>query len=88
MSNPANTDELKNRHYTSLILRLTLDQWGRLIQGELVDMTNTPRQRFTTLSELNKAVAVWLKQQEKTDSKQGKNTLISTSKNTKLSAKN
>lgn len=77
MLDPANEDDLKNRYYLSLILRLTMDQWGRLIRGELVDMTNTPQQRFTTLSGLNDAVAVWLKQQEQTDGKQDKNSLIS-----------
>lgn len=67
MSDLANENTLKNRHYISLILRLTLDQWGRLIRGELVDMTNTPQQRFTSLSGLNDAVAAWLRQQEQTD---------------------
>ena len=69
MSDPANTDDLKNRTYLSLVLRLTLDQGGRLIQGELVDTTDTLRQRFTTLSGLNEAVAGWLKRQEQTDGK-------------------
>ena len=84
MSNPTNTDELKNRYYLSLVVRLTMDQEGRLIQGELVDTTDTLRRRFTTLSELNEAMATWLKQQEKTNGKQGENTLKPTSKNTKL----
>ena len=77
MSHLANYDDLKNRTYLSLIVRLTLDQSGRLIQGELLNTTDTLRQRFTTLSELNKAVAAWLRQQEQTASKQDENTLIS-----------
>lgn len=64
MSDPANNDDLKNRYYLSLIVRLTLDQYGRLIQGELVDTTATFQRRFTTLSDLNDAVAGWVKQQE------------------------
>ncbi|MCB9079803.1 MAG: hypothetical protein H6631_19535 [Anaerolineaceae bacterium] len=64
MSDPVNNDDLINRYYLSLIVRLTLDQYGRFIQGELVDTTATFQQRFTTLSDLNDAVAVWLRQQE------------------------
>ena len=64
MSDLASEITLQNHQYISLIVRLTLDQGGHLIQGELVDTTDTLRQRFTTLSELNAAVAAWLKQQE------------------------
>lgn len=63
MPDPVNENALENRHYISLVLRLTLDQRGRLIQGELVDMTNTPWHRFTTLADLNQAVEAWLRQQ-------------------------
>ena len=64
MSDPANENSLKQRNYCFLVLRLTLDQGGRLLQGELVDMTNTLRQRFTSLPGLNQAIEAWLKQQE------------------------
>ncbi|MCB0212728.1 MAG: hypothetical protein KDJ52_25520 [Anaerolineae bacterium] len=67
MSAPANNDDLKNRYYLSLIVRLTLDHYGRLIQGELVDTTATFQRRFTTLPDLNDAVAVWLNQQEQNE---------------------
>lgn len=63
MPDPVNENALENRYYISLVLRLTLDQRGRLIQGELVDMTNTPWQRFTNLADLNQAVEAWLRQQ-------------------------
>ena len=77
MSDLVSEITLQNRHYISLIVRLTLDQQGHLIQGELLDTTDTLRQRFTTLSELNNVVATWLKQQEQTADKQHQNTLTS-----------
>ncbi|HMQ54686.1 MAG TPA: hypothetical protein PKD98_21590 [Anaerolineae bacterium] len=64
MSDPVNENVLENRYYISLVLRLVLDQQGRLLQGELIDMTHKPPQRFTTLAGLNRAVAAWFKQQE------------------------
>lgn len=67
MSDSVDETSLENRYYCSLILRLTLDQWGRLIQGELVDTTDTLHQRFTNLSGLNEAVVAWFRQQERTD---------------------
>ena len=67
MSDSANENVLEHRSYISLVLRLTLDQRGRLMQGELIDMTNTPQQRFTTLAGLNQAVEAWLKQQEQAE---------------------
>ena len=69
MSDPTNNDDLKNRTYLSLIVRLTLDQRGRFVQGELLDTTDTLRQRFNTLSSLNEAVTSWLSQQEQIDDK-------------------
>jgi hypothetical protein len=87
MSDLANNDNLKNRYYLSLVVRLTLDQAGRLIHGELLDTTDTLRKRFTTLAEMNETVAVWLKQQELTNGKQDGNTLISNSGTTTLSIK-
>ena len=77
MSDLASEITLQNHQYISLIVRLTLDQGGHLIQGELVDTTDTLRQRFKTLSGLNDAIAAWLKQQEQTADKQHKNTLTS-----------
>ena len=48
MSGSANENSLKQRNYF-LVLRLTLDQRGRLLQGTLVDMTNTLRHRLGRL---------------------------------------
>ena len=55
---------LANRHYVTLILRLTLDGMGQLLQGELVDTTDTLQKRFLGLTGLNQAVEAWLQQQE------------------------
>ncbi|MCB0167294.1 MAG: hypothetical protein KDI79_23900 [Anaerolineae bacterium] len=65
MSNSANENSLKQRHYCFLVLRLTLDHRGRLLQGELVGMTNTLWRRFTSLAGMNQAIEAWLKQQER-----------------------
>jgi hypothetical protein len=65
VSQPTIYPILENRHYVTLILRLALDRSGRLIQGELVDTTDTVQKRFTDASGLNQAVATWLRQQER-----------------------
>ena len=77
MSDSATSDDLKNRYYLSLVVRLTLDQTGRLIQGEVLDTADTLRQRFTTLSELNEAMAAWLKQQEQAPEREDEDALTS-----------
>ena len=64
MSQPTNNPILEDRNYVTLILRLALDRSGRLIQGELVDTTETVQKRFTNALGLNQAVATWLRQQE------------------------
>lgn len=55
---------LANRQYISLIVRLTLDQRGRMVQGELLDTNDTIQKRFNGPSALNRAVEAWLKAQE------------------------
>ncbi len=64
MPEPADTTSLTDRHYVTLILRLTLDQMGRLMGGELVDTTHTRQKRFVGVTGLNQAVETWLHQQE------------------------
>jgi hypothetical protein len=63
VSHPDDTP-LVDRHYVTLILRLTLDRGGHLIQGELVDTTDTLQKRFTGASGLTKAMESWLRYQE------------------------
>jgi hypothetical protein len=64
MPEPADTTSLTDRHYVTLILRLTLDQMGRLMGGELVDTTHTLQKRFVGVAGMNRAVESWLHQQE------------------------
>ncbi len=64
MVQPADESTLADRHYITLILRLTLDQDGQVIQGQLVDTTNALPEPFIGASGLNQAVAAWLRQQE------------------------
>ena len=64
MPDPANNTSMTDRHYVTLILRLSLDQMGRLLQGELVDTTHTLQKRFLGSTGLHQAVETWLRQQE------------------------
>jgi hypothetical protein len=58
---------LSDRHYITLILRLTLDQTGTLLQGDLVDTVNTPPEHFTGIIGLYQAVETWLERQHSKD---------------------
>jgi hypothetical protein len=60
MSHAADESALASRRHITLILRLTLDQGERLVQGELVDTTDTLHQRFTGVVGLKQAVEGWL----------------------------
>jgi hypothetical protein len=68
---PADDTTLKDREYVTLILRLTLDREGRLIQGELVDTKGTCNEWFVGASGLNQAVAAWLKHQAHAETETG-----------------
>jgi hypothetical protein len=71
VSLPADDTTLKDREYVTLILRLTLDREGRLIQGELVDTKGTCNEWFVGASGLNQAVAAWLKHQAHAETETG-----------------
>jgi hypothetical protein len=58
--NPTLTD----RHYVTLILRLTLDRAGQLIQGELATTTDSRQEHFIGTAGLHQAVETWLQQQQ------------------------
>jgi hypothetical protein len=62
MPDSADDITLADRHYVTLILRLTLDRGGQLIRGELVDTTDTLHQRFIGVAGLKQAVQDWLTQ--------------------------
>jgi len=54
---------LADRHYVTLILRLTLDRAGQLIQGELAVTTDSRQEHFIGTVGLHQAVDAWLRQQ-------------------------
>ena len=60
---PENTT-LADRHYITLILRLTLDRAGRLIQGDLADTADARQEHFIGAAGLHQAVEAWLQQQQ------------------------
>jgi hypothetical protein len=66
----AENSTLADRHYVTLILRLTLDQSGRLIQGELATTTDSRQEHFTGNVGLHQAVEAWLRHQEQADGNQ------------------
>jgi hypothetical protein len=54
---------LSDRHYVTLILRLTLDQVGDVINGELVDTANSLPEHFIGITGLHQAMEAWFQQQ-------------------------
>jgi len=67
MPQAADNSTLLDRHYVTLILRLTLDQAGDLIQGDLVDTTNGLPEHFIGTTGLHQAVEAWLRKQHSKD---------------------
>ncbi len=57
---------LLNHHYTTLILRLTLDAHGQLQRGVVVDMNENPVGQFRQLDELLELIRHWLETQPTT----------------------
>ena len=67
MPQAADDSTLSDRHYVTLILRLTLDQAGDLIQGDLLDTTNSLPEHFIGTTGLYQAVEAWLRKQHSKD---------------------
>ena len=65
MANPPNETDLMERHYVTLIVRLTVDRQGQVVRGEMVDATNTFRERFNGADGLIGAAQTWLARQER-----------------------
>jgi hypothetical protein len=61
---------LADRHYVTLILRLTLDRAGRLIQGDLADTADARQEHFTGTLGLHQAVESWLRRQQQAEGDQ------------------
>ena len=70
MPQAADNSTLSDRHYITLILRLTLDQAGDLIQGHLVDTTNALPEHFFGTTGLHQAVETWLQRQHCKDERE------------------
>ena len=56
MSHSAKKDNLTDRHYVTLILRLTFDQEGQLSDGELTDTVGSLTKRFRSRVGLDRAI--------------------------------
>ena len=63
MPQAADNSTLLDRYYVTLILRLTLNQAGDLIQGSLTDTTTGLPEHFIGTTGLHQAVEAWLRQQ-------------------------
>lgn len=63
MPQAGDNSTLSDRHYVTLILRLTLDRTGDLIQGDLLDTINSLPEHFIGTTGLHQAVEAWLRQQ-------------------------
>ena len=61
---------LADRHYVTLILRLTLDRAGRLIQGDLTGTADSRQEHFFGTAGLHQAVDTWLRQQQESEEPQ------------------
>ena len=55
---------LADRHYVSAVLRLVLDEHGKMIYGELVSAPNILPIRFSGWRGMTRAVRNWLSRQE------------------------
>ena len=64
MPSTSENTTLADRHYVTLILRLTLDRAGRLIQGGLADTADSRQEHFFGTEGLHQAVEAWLQQQQ------------------------
>jgi hypothetical protein len=56
-------EELAQKRYVSVVLRLAVDRRGHLVYGEIVDMAGKPNGRFQGWRGLTQAVKTWLSSQ-------------------------
>jgi hypothetical protein len=61
---PGNGEALANRRTTVVVVRLVLDNRGRLSHGEIVDEAGQVRARFVDWDALVPAVQTWLGRQK------------------------
>ena len=55
---------LGNKHHVILILHMVIDQHGRLLDGQLVDLEGRLGGRFRGWQDLSRTVRDWLSEQE------------------------
>ena len=63
MPTPSNGNHLAGKRYITVVLRLVLDERGRLTHGQLVDVANGRKQRFIGWHGLVEAMRRWLTNQ-------------------------
>lgn len=76
MAEQTDDSAMSDRHYITLVLRLTLDRTGHLLQGSLADTTHKPPEFFTGPAGLHQAVDAWLRQQQAGEDKATKNAKV------------
>jgi hypothetical protein len=64
---PPAGNNLAGKRNATLILRLVLDQQGRLMHGELMDVAGGPPDRFVAWRGLIRTVRAWLTSQEQAE---------------------
>jgi hypothetical protein len=70
LANLPGENHLAEQQYITLIVRLMVDQHAKLIRGEIVNDTNTFRERFMGGHELIAAMQTWLARVENMDGSQ------------------
>jgi hypothetical protein len=70
---PPNENHLADRRYITVVLRLMVDERGRVTHGQLVEVANGRKQRFVGWRGLVRVVRSWLTsqgQEEEPDAEQ------------------
>ena len=59
-----NGNHLADKRYITVVLRMVVDERGRLLHGELIDVEGVQQQRFKGWRGLVEAVRSWLSSEE------------------------
>jgi hypothetical protein len=57
---------LSDKRYATLVVRIVLDRWGHLVQGEVLEVGGAGGKRFVGWNELIDVLRDWLTSQERT----------------------
>lgn len=55
-----NGNHLADKRYITVVLRMVVDERGRLLHGELIDVEGVQQQRFKGWRGLAQAMRIWL----------------------------